>query len=74
MQNVGGDSLSTLQNMQTMDIQYIVQLKEELRFQKPKILKEGMKLSWNFQRLEEGGSNQKPFHGEGIDIFWNNIL
>lgn len=74
MQNVGGDSLSTLQNMQTMDIQYIVQLQEELRFQKPKILKEGMKQSWNFQRLGEGGSNQKPFRGEGIDIFWNNIL
>ena len=31
-----------------------------------------MKLSWNFQRDWGGGGLRKnPFHGGGVDIFWN---
>ena len=37
---------------------------------RPKNLKKCMKLNWNFQR--GGGVLEKnPFHGGGMDIFWN---
>ena len=39
---------------------------------RPKNLKKCMKLNWNFQR--GGGLRKKPFHGEGMDIFWNYTL
>jgi len=41
--------------------------------QKPKFLKESKWLNWNFQR-GGGDSNQKPFQGRGMDIFWNNTF
>lgn len=44
------------------------------RSQKPKILKESMKLNLNFPGGWKGGSKQKTFHGEGVDIFWNDTL
>ena len=40
---------------------------------RPKNLKKCMKLNWSFQR--GGGVLEKnPFHGGGMDIFWNYIL
>ena len=42
--------------------------------QKPKYLKESMGLKWNFQRAGEGVSNQKTFHGRGMDIFWDHTM
>ena len=42
--------------------------------QKPKFLKESMKLNWNFQRGGAGSPNQKPLVGGIWDIFWNNKL
>ena len=36
---------------------------------RPKKLKKCMKLNWNFQR--GGGLRKNPFHGGGMDIFWN---
>ncbi len=41
--------------------------------QKPKFLKESMNLDWTFQS-ELGDSTQKPFHGRGMDFFWNNTV
>jgi len=40
---------------------------------RPKNLKKFMKLNWNFQR---GGKviEKNPFHGEGMEIFWNYTL
>ena len=39
----------------------------------PKI--EGMKLDWNFQRGWGGGGLRKnPFHGGGMDYFWNHTM
>ena len=39
---------------------------------RPKNVKKCMKLNWNFQRVRGGGGVRKnPFHGGGMDIFWN---
>ena len=35
---------------------------------RPENLKKCMKLNWNFQR---GGLQKNPFHGGGMDNFWN---
>ena len=41
----------------------------------PKNLSTCMKLDWNFQRGGGGGgSKENPFHGGGVDNFWNNTL
>ena len=39
-------------------------------FCKAKNLKKCMKFNWNFQR-GGGGLRKNPFHGGGMDIFWN---
>jgi len=40
--------------------------------QRPKFLKESMKLNWNFWRVGGGGvQSKKTVHGGGMDIFWN---
>ena len=42
--------------------------------QKPKLLKESMKLNHNFHRCEERVSSWKTFCGRGMIILWNNIF
>ena len=41
----------------------------------PKNLKRCMKLNWNYYRGRAGGGGglrkKNPFHGGGMDIFWN---
>ena len=41
-------------------------------FSKAPNLSKCMKLDWNFQR--GGGSKENPFHGAGMDNFWNHTL
>ena len=41
--------------------------------QKPKSLKDGMKLFWNFQR-GWGDGNKTTFHGRVMDISWNTLI
>ena len=41
--------------------------------QRPKDLSKCMKLDWNFQR-GGGGLRENPFHGGGMDNFWNQII
>lgn len=36
------------------------------------MFKESIKLKWNFQGF--GGTKQKTFNGEGVDIVWNNTI
>ena len=33
-----------------------------------------MKLDWNFQRGGGGDLRKNPFHGRGMDNFWNHTL
>ena len=43
--------------------------------QRPKNLKQCMKLNWNFQRGGgEGGHRANPFRRGGMDIFWSHTL
>ena len=37
----------------------------------PKNLKRCMKLNWNYYRDRGGLRKKNPFHGGGMDIFWN---
>ena len=47
----------------------MLEIPRELGSQKLKLLKESMKLNWNFQRGGVGVSKQKLFMGEGVWIF-----
>ena len=42
--------------------------------QRPKNLSEGMKLNWNFQGGGGGSLRKNPFHGGGMDNFWNHTM
>ena len=64
------------ENIHTPPTEGIGNSGEEAGSQRPKTLKQCLKLNWNFQRGGGGGGGghrANPFCG-GMDIFWNHTL
>ncbi len=63
------------ENIHTSPTEGIGNSGEKWGSQRPKTLKQCIKLNWNFQRGGGGGGHRaNPFRWGGMDIFWNHTF